>query len=82
MIPMNQYSDSCYEKNDTMKLLGKQHIDEKFGDEMLSQMNDIMKARPYSATFETALDILMLGYIFGKRAERLKKNKYINQVVG
>lgn len=81
MIPMNQYSDSCYEKNETMKLLGNQRLDEKFGDEMLSQMNDIMKARPYSATFETALDILMLGYIYGKRAERVKRKKSIKNAV-
>ena len=78
---MNNEELSCYEKNDTMKLLGKQHIDRKFGDEMLLKMNDIMKARPYSATFVTALDILMLGYIYGKRAERVKKKKSIKNAV-
>lgn len=71
---------NCYEKNDTMRLLGLQ-TREMFNNDMLSQMDDIMKARPYSATYESALDIFTLGFIFGKRSERAKKKKFLKHYV-
>lgn len=68
---------SPYEKNDTMRLLGKQYIISLFwaNDVVRREINQILEARPYSFTTSAASDIFTLGYIHGKRAERARRKK-------
>lgn len=69
-----------YEANATMRLLGHQcPIDVCGGLE--NEMKDIMRARPYTTTFETAVDMVMLGYITGIRAERKRRKESQRKVV-
>lgn len=72
--------ENCYDKNPTMRLLGKQHAYGPFwgNDEVRTQIKEISEGRPYSFTFDVASDIFMLGYIHGKRSERAKKKKVGN----
>ncbi|MFW5669311.1 MAG: hypothetical protein ACOCM4_08725 [Acetivibrio ethanolgignens] len=63
---------SPYTLNPTMQMLGHQCCLALL-DQAHEEMNDILKARPNTATFDTALDILVLGYIYGKRAERKRR---------
>lgn len=66
-----------YDKNDTMRMLGKQHsvIPFWYNEEVRQQIKDIAEGLPCSFTMEAAVDIFMLGYIHGKRAERKRRNK-------
>ena len=66
---------SLYQKNDTMRLLGEQRGSEIFwlNDEARKQVRQISEARPYSFTLAAASDIFVLGYIYGKRAERARR---------
>lgn len=66
---------ACYDENDTMRLLGKQKICFIYRDGIRKQINDIVIARPYSVTPDMAIDLFMLGYIHGKRAERARRKK-------
>lgn len=65
----------CYDKNDTMKMLGQQQTITPFwqNDEVRKEIREISEARPFCFSLEAASDIFMLGYIHGKRAERAKK---------
>lgn len=67
-IPQNPY----YE-NPTMRMLGKNCYVGPLNQESFAQLDEILKARHYSCTRDTAMDIFMLGYIHGKRAERAKR---------
>lgn len=72
----NEMPPSPYGKNDTMRLLGKQCIIPFWMNEKVrEQIYQIREARPYSFTIEAASDIFMLGYIYGKRAERARRKK-------
>ena len=64
-----------YEKNNTMKLLGKQFMVSVFwqNEEVRKAIEEIAEARPYSFTIEAAADIFTLGYIYGKQAERARR---------
>ena len=64
-----------YEKNKTMKLLGKQFMVSVFwqNEEVHKAIEEIAEARPYSFTIEAAADIFTLGYIYGKQAERARR---------
>lgn len=64
-----------YEKNKTMKLLGKQFMVSVFwqNEEVRKAIEEIAEARPYSFTIEAAADIFTLGYIYGKQAERARR---------
>lgn len=66
-----------YEKNDTMRLLGHQFPISAFwcNGEVRKQIQEISEGRPYSFTLSAASDIFMLGYIYGKRAERARRKK-------
>lgn len=65
---------TCYDKNPTMQLLGKQSSFLFWcNDEVRKEIQEIAEARPCSFTIEAACDIFMLGYIHGKRAERDRK---------
>lgn len=62
-----------YEKNETMKLLGKQVCEALYFDEVKRQIHDIADARPHSFKYGAAMDIFILGYLYGKRGERARR---------
>ena len=71
-----------YSTNETMKLLGKQYHSTTIDTEIYSKIKDIMHAHNFNDTLINAFDlgmmgpdIFMLGYIYGKRAERAKKRR-------
>lgn len=66
---------SIYDVNDTMRMLGNQDSSIAYNGDARKQIDEIAEARPYSFTLDAAADIFMLGYIYGKRAERTKKKK-------
>lgn len=66
---MNQWA---YSKNDTMRLISHQRAD-IINEEMHEQLEEIIKARPFEISERAAYDILIIGYIHGKRAERAKR---------
>ena len=69
-MPPNPYS-----KNDTMKMLGKNYYMPALNRQTFSELDDILEAIPFSCAENTAMDIFMLGYIHGKRAERARRKK-------
>lgn len=70
-----------YRKNETMFILGKNCAVKVFwgNEEVKQQIRDIAEARPYRFTIEAAADIFMLGYIYGKRAERARRKGQANE---
>lgn len=67
---------SCYDKNKTMKFLGMQDASAFWLNEKIQRkVQDISEARKFVVTLDVAADIFMLGYIYGKRAERERKAK-------
>ncbi|MBS6396680.1 MAG: hypothetical protein KH452_05965 [Clostridiales bacterium] len=69
---------TCYGTNATMQMLGKNVYIGPLNMQTFSEIDDILEARPYSCSRDTAMDIFMLGYIHGKRADReRRKRKYI-----
>ncbi len=72
---MIKATGTLYSKNSTMRMLGEQRSVAIFwkNDEVKKAADEIAEARPYSFTIEAASDIFVLGYIFGKRAERARK---------
>lgn len=68
---------TCYDKNETMKMLGKQSTIQPFwcNDRVRKEVREIFEGRPYSFTIDAAADLFMLGYIHGKRSERVKRKK-------
>lgn len=70
-MPLN-----LYEKNATMQLLGKQYIDIFwFNEEARKAVDEIAETMPGTFTVDAAAEIFMLGYIYGKRAERARRKK-------
>lgn len=69
-----------YDANDTMRMIGKNPVIWFMDNDVTFEiLNDVMEARPYTATFETAQDLVMLGYIYGKRAERKRKKERLKR---
>lgn len=66
---------SPYTLNATMQMLGYQYYLNVLTQETFSAIDDILTARPYTSTRETSMDVFMLGYIYGKRAERKRRRK-------
>lgn len=66
-----------YHKNPTMRMLGNNHYVGPLNQESLSQIDEILEARPFSCTRSTSMDIFMLGYIHGKRAERARRKRAV-----
>ena len=62
-----------YRKNETMKLLGKQTCEALFFDEVRKQIHDIAEARNTRFDYSAAMDVFLLGYIYGKKEERARK---------
>ena len=62
-----------YRKNETMKLLGKQTCEALFFDEARKQIHDIAEARNTRFNYNAAMDVFLLGYIYGKKEERARK---------
>lgn len=73
---MSEHSyDNVYEANETMKLLGHQYYGVAYDPEVRKQMDDIVDARRFTTTFNTALDMFMLGFMHGKMADRARRKK-------
>lgn len=71
---MNKKITTCYDKNETMRMLAKQDFLDFFGNEEIrKQIDDIRAARPYQCTVDAAMDMFVLGTIYGKRMERDRK---------
>lgn len=68
---------SLYEKNKTLQMLGYQCSAEHFwyNEQVREEVREISEGRPFSFTMDAASDIFMLGYIYGKRAERARRKK-------
>lgn len=68
-------STFIYDRNDTMKLLGKQETYFFLGldTEPGQQFNEIKEAHRYDFNYNLALDAFSLGIIWGKRTERAKR---------
>lgn len=66
-----------YAKNETMQLLGKQCAFEPFwgNNEVRRQIGHILEARRSPFTLDAASDIFMLGFIHGKRTERVRRKR-------
>ena len=69
-----------YEMNETMKMLGYQCPTELlWGDGIAAKdFNNVLDAHSRKGTsslLEVGINIFMLGYIYGKRAERSKKKR-------
>ena len=60
---------SLYQKNEIFWL----------NDEARKQVRQISEARPYSFTLAAASDIFVLGYIYGKRAERARRKGQMHE---
>ena len=69
---MQQNKQNPYAANETMKMLGHNSA-ASVCKPIENQINDVISARPYTTTFETAIDMVMLGYITGIRAERKRR---------
>ena len=69
-------SPNPYEKNKTMKLLGKQIMVSVFlqNEEVRKAIEEIAEARPYSFTINAASDIFALG-VLRENAQRERKGK-------
>lgn len=68
----------AYKKNKTMEMLGKQFPMEIFDDQSRKELREIVKARTekiLDIIDLLAMDSFVLGYIYGKRAERSKRKK-------
>ena len=77
---MQQRKQNPYEANETMKMLGH-NCPGIICKPIENQINDVFRARPYTTTFETAIDMVMLGYITGIRAERKRRAESQRKVV-
>lgn len=73
-VQERQEFNSPYEKNETMKFLGKQYTLNALEKNQFKAIDDIEEARPHSFTTCAAIDIFMLGYVEGKRAERRRRS--------
>ena len=71
---MQKSRKNPYAANATMKMLGHNSA-AMICKPIEDQINDVISARPYTTTFETALDMVMLGYITGIRAERKRRKE-------
>lgn len=70
----NPLPPNIYEANETMKMLGDQHVIDSFwrNTEVRKEIEDIAEVHPRSFTIDAAADIFSLGYIHGERASRSK----------
>ena len=70
-----------YDANKTMKMLGNTRPLEIIGkgqvaeDDFKNLMSAYRDVKAYPNYFEVAIDAFMLGYIYGKRAERTRRKK-------
>ena len=64
---------NTYKANETMKMLVNQPYFSIIGNQGFKEIDNILEANPYTATMETAMDLFVLGHIYGKRAERARR---------
>lgn len=65
--------ETIYDKNETMRMLGNNTYMGALNKQTFSELDNILEARPYTCTRDTAMDIFMLGFIHGKRADRVRR---------
>ncbi len=65
---------TIYDMNETMKQIGRQRPWEWLESAGLAAIADISEARPHEFTSGAALDLLVCGFILGKRAERRRRH--------
>ena len=82
ITPKEDRATSIYEANDTMKMLGYMPLP---GEVKSSEVEDIINAHVPNASkslhsfmVSYGIDVLLLGYIYGKRAERARRAKKNN----
>ena len=68
-----------YSTNKTMQMLGNQYPNELIGKEGIAaeDFGNVVSAHRAKRTnnyFDIGMDFFMLGYIYGKRAERARRN--------
>lgn len=68
---------NVYEKNKTMKLLGRQCMATVFwrDDKVHKEIDEIAEARPYSFTVDAAADIFTLGYIYTENVQNVHEER-------
>lgn len=68
---------TAYERNEIMKLLGRQYSNLLINEESQEGIYEILEARGMmdyrKYIFDLVIDVFMYGYIRGKQAERQKK---------
>lgn len=68
VIKMREEIDERFESNDTMRLLKNQKITEIIGSEEIQGIREILEAHGVEDKIEIALEIFMLGYIYGQKS--------------
>lgn len=64
---------SCYGSSDVMRLLGFQYALKVFPTD---EVEAVLKANEGEGEIAAAVDVFMLGYIYGKRAERSRRARH------
>ena len=59
--------ETIYDKNETMRMLGNNTYMGALNKQTFSELDNILEARPYTCTRDTAMDIFMLGFIIIKK---------------
>lgn len=72
---LNEDRKNIYLLNDTMKMLGKNCYMKMLGNVEFEELENIIIAHRFPCTKELAMDLFVLGYIHGKRAERARRKK-------
>lgn len=62
-----------YDANDTMRMIGYQQVPEIFTSGARRQINEVLDVRKSEITFDAAIEMFIIGFIHGKRAERIRR---------
>lgn len=83
ITPKEDMTTSIYDANDTMRMLGYMVLPDHI---KISEVEDIINAHVPNAPkslhrfmVSYGIDVLLLGYIYGKRAERARRAKKTTQ---
>ncbi len=71
--------DFPFNHSQTMKIIGKQHTGEIIKEKEAKEIDDVLETARcrnlIKSEFEVIVRVFILGYIYGKRAERAKRKK-------
>lgn len=65
--------ETIYDANDTMRMIGYQQVQEIFTSGARRQINEVLDVRKSEITFDAAIEMFIIGFIHGKRAERIRR---------